>query len=74
MTSDNEGGGQWELLPELAMDEARAGCQVASGPDGRVYVLGGGPNGQVCSETMVALDMRCRRWEVRMNKCNNNLS
>ena len=43
------------MMPELAMAEKRAGCQALSGPDGRIYVLGGGPNGRECNQTMVAL-------------------
>lgn len=61
---------RWAPLPSMA--HKRAGCNAACGPDGRVYVLGGGPDGRKCWNTMEMLDPRTARWQLsaaRLNWC-----
>ena len=44
------------------MQERRAGCNAAIAPDGRLFVVGGGPDGRSQHATMEALDPREKRW------------
>jgi hypothetical protein len=59
---------QWEDLPR--MHERRAGAQAAVGPDGRLYVIGGGPDGQREHSSMEALDLRTCRWDGSLPAAN----
>mmetsp|Transcript_33260 Transcript_33260/g.54945 ORF Transcript_33260/g.54945 Transcript_33260/m.54945 type:complete len:397 (+) Transcript_33260:252-1442(+) len=63
-TIDLSGGtnAQWRLLPPMTC--RRAGCNAAAGPDGRIYVLGGGPDGRMQWNTMEALDPRTNEWDA----------
>lgn len=54
--------GAWERLPEMSCK--RAGCNAVVGPDQRVFVVGGGPDGNVELDTMEALDPREGRWQT----------
>jgi hypothetical protein len=48
------GGGsadvRWEALPP--MRRRRAGCNACTGPDGLLYVVGGGPDGRSCTNVI----------------------
>jgi len=67
---DLSGGAQgaWEALPPLSCK--RAGCNAAVGPDHRIYVLGGGPDGLTEHNTMEALDPREGRWHTDLAPLN----
>lgn len=52
---------RWVQLPPMSCQ--RAGCNAACGPDGRIYVLGGGPDGQRQWNTMEMLDPRTDTWQ-----------
>ena len=52
---------RWIPLP--SMHEHRAGCMASYGPDGRFYVLGGGPDGRSEHASMEALDLRVAQWD-----------
>lgn len=56
------GDGRWRPLPPLS--GPRAGPNAAAGPDGRLYVLGGGPDGRSELSSMEALDPRTGRWDT----------
>lgn len=58
------GDGRWSPLPRMSVQ--RAGPNAATGPDGRVYVLGGGPDGQREWKTMEALDPRMSSWDTSL--------
>ena len=55
---------RWVALP--AMSCARAGCAAAAGPDGRIYVVGGGPDGTGVHTTIEALDPRTKTWDASL--------
>lgn len=55
------GEGRWDPLPPMSCQ--RAGPNAAVGPDHRLYVLGGGPDGVTAHDTMEMLDLRDRRWQ-----------
>lgn len=57
---------RWVQLPPMTCK--RAGCNAACGPDGRVYVLGGGPDGQRQWNTMEILDPRTDTWQLSSAK------
>lgn len=52
----------WESLPQMSCK--RAGCNATVGPDHRIFVLGGGPDGRSEHNTMEALDPRECRWQT----------
>ena len=54
----------WRPLPRMSC--ARAGASAAMGPDGRLYVLGGGPDGRTQHATMEALDPRGAAWDATL--------
>lgn len=54
--------GTWERLPPMSCQ--RAGPNAATAPDGRIFVLGGGPDGQREHNTMEAFDFREGRWQT----------
>jgi len=54
--------GIWTSLPPMSC--RRAGCNAAVGPDSRIYVLGGGPDGRSEHKTMEALDPRMKSWHT----------
>eukprot|EP00929_Paragymnodinium_shiwhaense_P037660 TRINITY_DN20024_c0_g1_i1.p1 TRINITY_DN20024_c0_g1~~TRINITY_DN20024_c0_g1_i1.p1 ORF type:complete len:386 (-),score=33.14 TRINITY_DN20024_c0_g1_i1:134-1291(-) len=56
--------GRWQPLPKLSCK--RAGANAAVGPDHRLYVLGGGPDGRSEYDTMEALDPRESRWNTSL--------
>ena len=58
------GEGRWRPLPRMSVQ--RAGTNAAAGPDGRLYVLGGGPDGQREWKTMEALDPRICSWDTSL--------
>ena len=61
-------GSVWLPLP--AMSCRRAGCNAAIGPCGRLYVLGGGPDGRVQHNTMEVLDEReASGWQTDWPTC-----
>jgi hypothetical protein len=62
--NSNGGASAWRSLPALTMPAPRAGCQMLAGPDGRMYVVGGGPDGRQVDSSMVALDLRAKRWDT----------
>ena len=39
------------------------------GPDCRLYVLGGGPDGSNCFSSMEVLDVRMKSWDATMRQC-----
>ena len=53
--------GSWRALPPMSCE--RAGANAAVGPDGRIYVVGGGPDGRREWATMEALDLRTGEWD-----------
>jgi hypothetical protein len=55
---------RWRALP--AMSVQRAGPNACVGPDGRVYVVGGGPDGKREWNTMEALDARMASWDTAL--------
>lgn len=57
----------WEPLPSLSC--RRAGCNAAIGPCGRLYVLGGGPDGRSQHDTMEVLDLREKVWQTDWPRC-----
>eukprot|EP00927_Polykrikos_kofoidii_P067129 TRINITY_DN62645_c0_g1_i1.p1 TRINITY_DN62645_c0_g1~~TRINITY_DN62645_c0_g1_i1.p1 ORF type:complete len:429 (-),score=57.32 TRINITY_DN62645_c0_g1_i1:40-1245(-) len=56
--------GVWEMLPPMSCK--RAGPNAAVGPDHRIYVVGGGPDGLLEHDTMEALDPRENRWDTSL--------
>ena len=58
---------RWTPLPKLSV--RRAGCGAAVGPDERVYVVGGGPDGRKCWTSVEALDVRSSSWDTSLAKC-----
>lgn len=56
--------GRWQMLPPMSCK--RAGTNAAAGPDGRVFVLGGGPDGRSEWDTMEALDPRDGVWNTSL--------
>ena len=59
---------RWTELP--CMSCKRAGPCAAAGPDGRLYVLGGGPDGTDCWASMEALDPRTSSWDTSLAQAN----
>ena len=55
---------RWVALPPMSCE--RAGCAAAAGPDGRIYVVGGGPDGTNVHCTIEALDPRTKSWDVAL--------
>lgn len=53
---------RWAMLPPMTCK--RAGCNATCGPDGRVYVVGGGPDGKRELDTMEMLDPRTDTWQL----------
>eukprot|EP00439_Symbiodinium_sp_Y106_P066801 s3541_g10.t4 len=49
-------------FPGPALSQARAGCAACFGPDGRVWVLGGGCDESASLDTVECLDPREGRW------------
>lgn len=58
----NGSSNMWESLPRMSC--RRAGPNAAVGPDQRIYVIGGGPDGRAQYDTMEVLDPREPRWQV----------
>ena len=58
------GGERWEPLPRLSC--RRAGCTAAVGPDGRIYCVGGGPDGRTEHKSMEAYDARMCSWDTSL--------
>lgn len=58
------GDARWAALPPMSC--ARAGCGAATGPDGRVYVVGGGPDGTKVHRSIEALDPRTQAWDTSL--------
>lgn len=56
--------GRWQLLPQLSCK--RAGANAVVGPDSRLYVIGGGPDGRSEYDTMETLDPREHRWNTHL--------
>ena len=65
--ADGGNGSSWQALPNMSCK--RAGCSANTGPDGRIYVLGGGPDGTSEWKTMEALDPRMRVWDTSLASC-----
>ena len=61
---DTSGDGRWRGLPPLSCK--RAGCAAAAGPDGRTFVVGGGPDGRGQHRSMEALDLRTGAWDTTL--------
>ena len=57
----------WAPLPR--MSAKRAGPNAAMAPDGRLFVLGGGPDGILCHRSMEALDIRMSAWDTALAQC-----
>eukprot|EP00928_Gymnodinium_smaydae_P083106 TRINITY_DN66369_c0_g1_i1.p1 TRINITY_DN66369_c0_g1~~TRINITY_DN66369_c0_g1_i1.p1 ORF type:complete len:380 (-),score=29.77 TRINITY_DN66369_c0_g1_i1:191-1330(-) len=55
---------RWERLPPLSCK--RSGANAAVGPDYRIYVLGGGPDGNVAHRSMEAFDPREGIWDCSL--------
>ena len=53
---------RWTALPRMSCP--RAGPCADAGPDGRLYVVGGGPDGTREWKTMEALDPRTDSWQT----------
>jgi len=53
---------RWEMLPPMSCK--RAGCVAAVGPDRRLFVVGGGPDGRTEHSSVEALDPREPRWQT----------
>mmetsp|Transcript_159562 Transcript_159562/g.507953 ORF Transcript_159562/g.507953 Transcript_159562/m.507953 type:complete len:271 (+) Transcript_159562:303-1115(+) len=62
------GSGRWLPLPNMSVK--RAGANAAVGPDRRLYVLGGGPDGRDQHDTMEMLDPREPEWHVSRSRLN----
>lgn len=62
LSSSSEG--RWQALPPLSCK--RAGVNAAVGPDSRLYVIGGGPDGRSEYDTMEALDPREHKWNTNL--------
>ena len=58
------GSGVWEPLPPLSVQ--RAGVSAAVGPCGRIFAIGGGPDGRHEWNTMEVLDPRCGHWDTSL--------
>ena len=61
---DLTGDGRWVGLPRLSCK--RSGCAAAAGPDRRIYVIGGGPDGRGQHRSMEALDVRAPSWDTSL--------
>ena len=61
------GDGRWQPLPRMSC--RRAGPNACMGPDGRLYVVGGGPDGRAHHTTVEALDARVKAWDTALARC-----
>ena len=55
---------RWRPIPDMSC--ARAGCNALVGPDGRLFVLGGGPDGRHAWKSIEALDPRTKQWDTTL--------
>ena len=55
---------RWAPLPPMSC--RRAGPNACEAPDGRTFVIGGGPDGQTQWSTMEALDPRTASWDTSL--------
>ena len=55
---------RWRPLPQMSC--RRAGPNACAAPDGRLFVIGGGPDGQTQWSTMEALDPRTASWDTSL--------
>lgn len=67
LTTSGGGDGRWQPLPRMSC--RRAGPNAAVGPDGRLFVVGGGPDGRAHHNTVEALDVRVRTWDTALARC-----
>lgn len=61
LLSEGASEARWQSLP--VMRSRRAGCTADVGPDGRLFVVGGGSDGIGCFASMEALDPRLANWD-----------